>query len=281
MKESILLRFLYHTVCGRMVLKVLVQPKASRIAGRYLSSGASKWLSSYYIRRFGIDMRGVEIPEGGFSSFNDFFTRKRKTKEHGLSGDCLISPCDGFLTFAKVRKDTVFDLKNTKFSLGDLLKDRKLAAKFQDGAALIFRLTPANYHRYCYAADGRVRHIRKIQGKLHCVRPIALRTVPVYAQNSREYEVIQTAKFGTMVQMEVGALLVGKINNHRQSLESNIVQAGEEKGYFEFGGSTIILLFQKDAIRFNGKLYARKDENGEIPIQMGEFVAVSRTVTGM
>lgn len=273
MKESFVLWFLYHTAFGRMLLKPLVRPAVSRAAGRYLSSGASKWLVSYYIRKYEIDMRDIEIPRGGFASFNAFFTRKKRTAGAVKAYPHPISPCDGFLSVVKIREHTVFDIKHTEFSLEDLLKDGRLAAKFQDGTALIFRLTPANYHRYCYAADGRVIRSKKIDGVLHCVRPIALRKIPVFAQNSREYQVIRTNDFGSIVQMEVGALLVGKINNHKRPSELSCVRAGEEKGYFEFGGSTIILLFEKNRIRIRRELYGRKNGNGEIPVCMGEEIA--------
>ena len=273
MRESLLLWFLYRTIPGRMVLKLLVQPKVSKIAGGYLSSGASKWIVPYYIRKHKIDMSDIEIPPGGFSSFNEFFTRRRETECFDVTYGHLISPCDGFLTFVNITENTALNIKNTEFTVGDLLKDHKLARKFKEGTALIFRLTPANYHRYCYVADGKILLQRKIQGKLHCVRPIALGTVPVFAWNSREYQVIETEGFGTMIQMEVGALLVGKIRNKIAALKSGYIQRGEEKGYFEFGGSTIILLLQKNTVWINEKLYKRQDSSGEIPVRMGEFVA--------
>ncbi len=274
MKESLSLRFLYKTVPGRVVLKTLVCPKISVIAGKYLSSGASKWLVPYYIRKHKIDLKGIEIPRNGFSSFNAFFTRKKRQETHILENGSLISPCDGFLTCIKIKKNLVFNVKHTTFSLEDLLKDKRLAARFYNGTALIFRLTPANYHRYCYAADGHILHSRKISGKLHCVRPIALREIPVFAQNSREYQVIRTDQFGTMVQMEIGALLVGKISNHvRVSGTDDHILAGSEKGYFEFGGSTIILLFSPNAVRVRQELIKNKNSDGEVSIRMGEVLS--------
>lgn len=275
MKDSLMLRFLYRTALGRVILKGLVQPKVSKTVGCFLSSGASKRLVPYYIRKHKIDMSDIDIPQGGFSSFNAFFTRKRNVELPALAPKHLISPCDGFLSVVKIKKDVVLNLKQTKYSLEDLLKDRKLAENFEDGTALIFRLTPANYHRYCYAANGTVLYSRRIRGKLHCVRPIALRTIPVFVQNSREYQAVKTEQFGRMVQMEVGALLVGKISNHKVSVGS-YVQAGKEKGYFEFGGSTIILLFQKDSLTVNEELMKRQDEEGETPVRMGDVIARGR-----
>ncbi len=274
--DSLTLRFLYRTAPGRMLLKLLIQPKVSEAAGYYLSSRASKWLVPYYIRKNDIDMKGVEIPSGGFASFNDFFTRKRITALPKRAEGELLSPCDGWLSRVKIRDTTVLMIKATRFSLRDLLGDAKLAEQFRDGEALIFRLTPADYHRYCYAVDGQILSEKKIAGKLHCVRPIALRGIPVFAQNSREYQVIRTEQFGTVVQMEIGALLVGKIKNHDRMQKLNSVQnvqSGVEKGYFEFGGSTIILLFQKDAIRLCESRGNRKNTYGERKVRSGECIA--------
>lgn len=275
--DSLTLRFLYRTAPGRVLLKLLIQPKVSEAAGRYLSSRASKWLVPYYIRKHDIDMKGVEIPQRGFASFNDFFTRKRTTDDFGKADEYLVSPCDGWLSAVRIRKTTALMIKATRFSLRDLLGDAKLAEQFRDGEALIFRLTPADYHRYCYAADGQILSEKKIDGKLHCVRPIALRGIPVFAQNSREYQVIRTERFGTMVQMEIGALLVGKIKNHDRIQKLNNVQSGEEKGYFEFGGSTIVLLFQKDAIRLCESRENRENTYGERKVRSGERIAKART----
>lgn len=276
MRESVILWFLYRTIPGRMVLKLLVQPKVSKIVGDYLSSKASGWIVPYYIRKHKIDMIDIEIPPGGFSSFNEFFTRRRETECFDVTCGHLISPCDGFLSFVNIAENTVLNIKNTEFTVDDLLKDHKLARKFKEGTALIFRLTPENYHRYCYVADGKILLQRKIQGKLHCVRPIALRTIPVFVRNSREYQLLETEDFGTMIQMEVGALLVGKIRNEISASEFDYIQRGKEKGYFEFGGSTIILLLQKNTVLVNEKLYKKQNSNGEIPVCMGEFVARRR-----
>lgn len=273
MRESLMLRFLYRTVPGRMVLKLLVQPKVSEAAGCYLSSRASKWIVPYYIRKHKIDMSDIDIPAGGFSSFNDFFTRRRSVECFDVTYGHLISPCDGLMSCIRIEGRTVLDIKNTKYTLDDLLENHELAGQFRDGTALVFRLTPADYHRYCYVANGRVVQHKRIRGRLHCVRPIALGEVPVFAQNSREYQVLGTESFGTMIQMEIGALLVGKIRNDSSPSKYSYVGRGEEKGYFEFGGSTIIILLKRNTIRLNENLYKRQNNDGEIPVRMGEFVA--------
>ncbi len=272
MRDSAALWFLYRTIPGRAILKVLVHPRVSNVAGAFLSCRASRCLVPYYIRRHHIDMRDICVPKGGFRSFNDFFTRKRKHTAFQELPGCLYSPCDGLLSWTKITDGAEFAIKHTRYALADLLKDDALAKQFQGGLALIFRLTPAHYHRYCYAASGSIVCQKKINGVLHCVRPVALRTYPVFVQNSREYQVIRSEKCGALVQMEIGALLVGRIHNRPLSAEKVRVRAGMEKGYFAFGGSTIVLLIPKGTGRLSEALRHGKNKEGEIAVRMGDLI---------
>ena len=265
--ESLALRFLYHTVAGRTVLKVLVCPFVSKIAGAVLDSKASAALIPWFRKKNGISMEGVIVPKGGFPSFNAFFCRKRETG--GVDENTVLSsPCDAWLTSIPIQKDQIFDVKHTKFSLQDLLRDKKLASEFTDGIALVFRLTPSHYHRYAYAADGRVLSWRRINGVLHSVRPICTRQVPVYAQNAREYQVIDTTELGKIVQMEIGAMMIGRISNEKPCNRKSV--RGKEKGKFEFGGSTIMLLLQKDCVSLRKEVMEAGRDGGELAVSYGE-----------
>ena len=267
------LRFLYHTVPGRVVLKALTSPAVSKAAGAFLDTKASALLIPGFQRRNGISLEGIQVPEGGFSSFNAFFSRKRAEGEPMNHPGELISPCDGLLSCIPIQGDTVLHVKHTAFSLGELLQDRELAKDYEGGWALVFRLTPAHYHRYGFAVDGCLAQAKVIPGILHCVRPIATERFPVYTQNSRTYRVIKSADFGQVVQMEVGAMLVGRIANHTQYKAGDLVRAGEEKGYFEYGGSTIILLVEAGRLQLMPRLRSGDDRQGEIPVKKGEQIA--------
>lgn len=275
MKESLSLRFLYGTAAGRACLKVLVSPCISKIAGAYLDSRLSTWLIPVFRKNNNISMEGIVIPKRGFACFNDFFTRKRKEVLFDADPNHFPSPCDGFLSVSKIKAGQVLDIKHTKFSLRELLKNEKLADHFQDGLALVFRLTPAHYHRYSYPVDGTIVGKHRIKGVLHCVRPIATESFPVFAQNSREYQVIRSEQFGRYVQMEVGAMMVGRITNLPVRIGDK-VKRGMEKGYFEFGGSTIIVLLKGENIEFNEKLLTRRNAEGEIPVTVGEWVVTKQ-----
>lgn len=240
-----LLSFLYTNILGRMLLKPLIQPQVSKLAGRYLSSALSKWLIPKFIERNEIDMDIYE--ECDYSSFNDFFTRKIKPDCRPVPEDLdvLISPCDCLATVYPIQENTTFSIKNTEYTLRSLLRSPRLAKRFRGGYAYVLRLTVEDYHRYLYSVSGKQSKNYHIDGTFHTVNPIANDYLPIYKENTREYTVIRSKEFGDVLQMEVGALLVGKISNHKQS---TVVTRGEEKGFFEYGGSTIVVLTQKGRV---------------------------------
>lgn len=239
------LSYLYTNIWGRMMLKPLVKPQISKLAGQYLSSSHSVNMIEPFIQKNNIDMSSYQKRE--YTSFNDFFTRKIKEGKRPIpeNPNLLISPCDCKATIYKIQENTTFSIKHTEYTLRSLLRSPKLAKRFRGGYAFLLRLTVDDYHRYVYAASGKQSKNYHIDGSFHTVNPIANDYLPIYKENTREYTVIHTEEFGDVIQMEVGALLVGKISNHT---ESRTIVRGEEKGFFEYGGSTIVILTQKNRI---------------------------------
>lgn len=266
-KESASIRFLYNTAPGRMALRLLVKPCVSKAAYYYMDSPLSKWLIGNYIKKYSIDMSLYE--EKSYSSFNDFFIRQKKEIPKSPDKSALISPCDGFLSVYRISPDVKFNIKHVTYNMQALLENKVIAEKYRDGLCLIYRLAPHNYHRYIFTDSGEIRHKRRIEGELHCVRPMVCEKLPVYIRNSREYTVIKSDNFGCIVQMEVGALLVGRICNHDK--EGRIGRY-EEKGYFEFGGSTIIMLLEKDRAVLRECLMNKIGTGAETVVNVGEIV---------
>lgn len=268
MRETLIIRFLYKTVIGRLFLKILVNPKISKIAVIFLSSKASRIFIPGFIKRNSIDMERYKIPKGGYKSFNDFFTRRLKEELSRERNVDIVSPCDGLLTVSEIDENSLFQIKNTVYSLKELLKDERLADVYTNGTAYVFRLTPTHFHRYIWAASGCITENKHIDGVLHSVRPICHEKVKVFIQNTREYNRITIPSIGEVLQMEIGALLVGKIHNHQIQI-GDVVSAGCEKGYFEYGGSSIVVLtstrkgLSKDLIN-------RQKIGNEIPVHIGE-----------
>ena len=261
------LGFLYHTAPGRCCLRVLSARWVSRLAGAFLDSRLSKPLIKGFVRKNGIDLSQFE--SDNFRCFNDCFCRKIKDGLRPLPEDesILFAPCDGLLSAYRLDDNQVLPVKQSAYTLTSLLQDDALARRYQDGICLVFRLCVNHYHRYCYPATGAKGENIFIPGRLHTVRPVALEARPVFTENCREYTVMETDTFGAITQMEVGAMLVGKIqNNHR----SGPVTRGDEKGMFLYGGSTVILLLEKDKASVAQRFFAATEEDIETPVVMGQ-----------
>lgn len=268
-EEKKSLKKLYRTRSGRIVLRALVRPRISRAAGRFLDSRMSRRYIPRFARKNNIDLS--EAVDREYVSFNDFFTRDLKAGARPIvmDPDCLVSPCDSLLTVFPIEDNSFFCIKDSHYSVASLLQNEELAKRFCGGICAIFRLTVSDYHRYCYFDSGVKEQNHFIQGKLHTVNPISTELYPIYKTNSREYTVLHTDHFGDVVQMEVGALLVGRIVNYHQE---HRFARGEEKGRFEFGGSTIVLLFEKDTVRFPDELFEFSAKGYEKKVKMGEVV---------
>ena len=266
------LKALYTNIVGRALLKLLVNPMVSKLGGRLLSTTASKVLIQPFVKSNNIDLSTYEKQE--FDSYNDFFIRKIKKNERKINMDSkvLISPCDSKLSVYKIDKNRRFFIKNTLYSTKSLLRDRKIADRYRGGYAMVFRLTVDDYHRYCYIDNGLKTNNKFIQGVLHTVNPIANDILPIYKENSREYSILQSDNFGDVLMMEVGALMVGKIVNYHQS---RYVKKGQEKGRFEFGGSTVILLFEKDKVIVDQDILDNTQNEYETVVKMGEKIGES------
>nr|MCR4604604.1 phosphatidylserine decarboxylase [Eubacterium sp.] len=151
-----------------------------------------------------------------------------------------------------------------------LLRSQKLADRFKGGYLFLLRLTVSDYHRYIYAASGKQTKNYRIEGSLHTVDPLANDYLPIYKENTREYTLIHTKEFADVLQMEVGALLVGRIKNHK---EKCLARRGEEKGYFEYGGSTIIVLTEPGAVNPREDLIANTKNDLETKVLQGQKIA--------
>lgn len=263
----------YSSVWGRALMKFLGNPVFSKASRVLLNSGISVKAVDAFAKKNKIDLSEYEDRE--FKSFNDFFTRKIKPHKRFFTKDenLLCSPCDGKVSAYDITNSSMFVVKNSVYSVQSLLRDSKLADRYNGGVALIIRLSVDDYHRYSYPCSGVKSHNRKIKGVLHTVNPVVSKYLPVYLENSREYCLIRSPKFGDIIQMEVGALMVGKITN--DVISKCTVSKGEEKGFFEFGGSTVILLVEKDKVRVCNDFLENTREGFETVVKQGDVLGES------
>lgn len=267
-------KFLYYTRFGSFILKIITRRWISRLAGKFLDSRLSRGRIKPYIKKHGVNMDNF-IDEK-YRSFNAFFTRRIKPelRPFDFSPDAFVSPCDAKLSLFEIKNaeggGTVFTVKGFTYTVETLLKDSVLAKKFEGGYCFVLRLSVEDYHRYFYIDQGRQQKSVFIKGRLHTVQPSALERRRVFTENCREYTVLETERFGTVAQIEVGAMMVGRIvNNHRGE---HSFSRGEEKGRFEFGGSTIILLTQKGRVVPDEEFLTNTAADEETFVKCGERI---------
>jgi phosphatidylserine decarboxylase len=270
--QNNLLKLLYSHVLGRCLLKVLTLPFITYLGGIYMNSFLSKHKIQPFIQKNHIDMSQYIVQD--YHSYNDFFTRQIKREYRPFSKDShtLIAPADSKLTYYPIFQDTHLKIKDSLYSLEDLLQNQELAQSYQGGVCLIFRLTVDDYHRYCFIDNGTKEDDHYIPGIFHTVNPIANDYYPIYKQNARSYSLLHTENFDDVIYMEVGAMMVGKIVNHSKTS----FQKGEEKGYFEFGGSTIVMLLKANIIDIDEDIIKNSMTHDETRVLMGEKIGVKR-----
>ena len=248
---------------------MLITRPVSEIAGIWADSSLSKGKIASFIRNNNIDMS--DYVKRDYMSFNEFFCRKIKKDRRPFSENPqdFISVADSKLSVYNIDKNLHINIKNSVYTVASLLENYKLSEKFVGGLCLVFRLDPTDYHRYCFFDSGKILSRKKIKGKLHTVMPIAEKH-QVYAKNSREYAVLKTDNFGLVVQAEVGAMVVGRIVNR----DIADFKKGSEKGYFEFGGSTVVVLLQKDTANIDEDILEKSKNFIETKVKYGEKIGV-------
>lgn len=264
-----LLAWVYGHALTRMLIRPFVSPAVSKLGGKVLDSRLSALAVPRFVRKKHIELQ--EYEEQKFRSYNAFFTRciREEMRPIEMDESVFISPCDGKASVYPIDSECRFVIKHTPYTVGQLVRSKRLAAYYEGGYAIVLRLTVDDYHRYCYIDNGEKSGQIHIPGVLHTVNPAANDVLPIYKMNTREYCLLRTEHFGTVLMMEVGALMVGRINNYHQRCE---VKKGQEKGRFEFGGSTIVVLTQKGKVKIDEDILRNTEEGYETIVKMGERI---------
>ena len=244
----------------------------SRLYGAIQKSNVSKEKIHPFIEKFHVDTSEFLNPVDSFHSFNDFFIRKLKPESRPITPgpDIAILPADGrYLVYENIEKTDGFFVKEKKFSLEKLLRNSELAQKYAQGAMAIARLAPVDYHRFHFPVDCMPEEPQLLCGPLFSVNPAALKKhAEILAENKRAITPLKTKNFGTVLFIEVGATYVGTIHQTFDPHEPHV--KGDEKGYFSFGGSSLILLFEPGRIQFDQDLIDASNRRIEVLGQMGQ-----------
>ena len=262
------LKFLYGNVLGRIILKTFIAGKwYSQFNAKRNSTKKSAEKIAPFVEEYDVVLSDFEDRE--FSSFSDFFTRKLKDgkRDFSLDKNDFIAVADSKVLCYEISDEGKIPIKNSIYTATEIVGE-ELTDDFYGGYCIVLRLTVDDYHRYCFFDNGKIIRRKYIDGKLHTVSPISAKRYKVFSENCREVSYIETENFGVCYQVEIGALLVGKIVNH--PIES--FRKGEEKGYFEMGGSTIVLMFKKDVIKIDVDILENSEKGIETKVLIGERI---------
>jgi phosphatidylserine decarboxylase len=266
-------RFMYANPFGRGLGDAL-------LSRRWFSQGYG-WLQSTrwsgrkvepFIARYGIAMD--EYEPGPFPTFNDFFVRKFREGARTWAQEPNVMAAFAearYLAWTAIEDDHTFPVKGEHLSAASLMGDAERARDFIGGPLLLARLCPVDYHRFHYPDDGRLLESYRMHGAYHSVNPVALKAKSdVLATNERHISILDTVHFGKLAYIEVGAMCVGKIV---QSHLDPAFKRGDEKGYFLFGGSTVVVLGQPDRWQPDAEILQQTARQRETLIRLGEPVA--------
>lgn len=266
------LRWTYGHPLGGLALGALVKRRLfSAWYGRRMDTRRSAARIAPFIEDYSLDpTEFTESPES-FNSFNEFFYRKLRAEARPVdtSESSVVFPADGrHLGFERASAINGVFVKGQKFDLPILLGDVALADRYAEGSLVLSRLCPVDYHRFHFPAAGVPGATRTINGPLFSVSPIALRKHLSYLwTNKRTITQLETYRFGTVLLLEIGATCVGTI---RQTYTPGCqVEKGAEKGYFAFGGSSTITIFEPGAVRLDEDLRRQSSHQCELYSKFG------------
>lgn len=248
----------------------------AHLYGSYKSSGLSRREIAPFIEKFGIRMD--EFEDRDYRSFNDFFARSFRSGARAFvaGGADMPAFAEGrYLAFDAICGDETFPVKGMHLSAEELLGSAYEAEPFIGGPMLIARLSPVDYHRFHYPDAGRTIASYRVGGRLHSVNPLALRAKSdVFVTNERHVSILDTESFGRLAFVEVGALFVGRIVQTHSS--DAPFERGDEKGYFLFGGSTVIVMGEKGRWRPDADLLEQTAKGRETLVRLGDRVGCAR-----
>ena len=265
----------YESPKGKKLTELIFKKKlCSKVYGAFCDTKFSRKKIKHFIRDFDIDMNVCKKKPKEFSNFNDFFTRKLKPNAWPFSKDekDLISPADGrTLAYENIELDNLVQIKGFTYSLRELINNDKVAKKFENGTCIIFRLSPIDYHRYHFIDSGVTAKSTFIPGRYYSVNPIALKNIPkLFCENKREWSLFESDNFKDILYVEVGATCVGTIVQTYEP--GSRVSKGDEKGFFKFGGSTVVLFFEKDTVKIDSDILKQTNLGYETRVSMGETI---------
>ncbi|MBN1944461.1 MAG: phosphatidylserine decarboxylase [Bradymonadales bacterium] len=256
-----------------MLRRLLRRRFVSKLIALRFDRPASREQIGEFIDRWGIEAEEAEYPWDQYRTLNEIFTRKLRPGVRPIESDpaALVSPADGKVLVFPSFDGRRIPIKGGHFDLADLVRDKALAQRYAGGELALFRLTPPDYHRFHFPAEGMAEPHLHIEGLLDSVSPPAqIRDPGLFCTNRRDLVLLRSDHFGDLLLVAVGAIAIGGV------VETYIpgrVQKGAEQGYFCYGGSAYLVAVEPGRVQFDPDLVDNSRQGLETSIRMGMQVA--------
>lgn len=269
----------YNTILGRaLTIFILNRKIVSQLYGWLARRNFSRHFIAPFIRQANINRKNSVSSASDFSCFNDFFIREPNISRRFINEETnsLIAPVDGkLLAYTGIGPNNSFLIKRNIFNLRQFLCNDNLASKFYGGTMIVIRLCLSDYHQFYFPDSGLPHQPTGIKGKYYAGGSYGFRRpTPFFTENYRNTTVFDSDNFGQIVIAEIGAFTVGSIK--QTFIPTQRVNRYDQKGQFELGGSTVVMLFTKDSIIIDDDLVINSIKGFETKVRFGENIAVSK-----
>lgn len=276
------IEWLYESNSGKGLSHFICKAPISKFYGALQDLPLSKQKVEPFIKKFNIQMSDY-LPEEGrderspYSTFNQFFIRRfRPGKRPFVESPSEMAAFSEarYYGYESVQDNESVPVKGHNLKPKALIANEKWEKTFEDGPLLLARLCPVDYHRYHYPDNGKILDDYRVSGMYHSVNPLALKAKgDILITNERHVTILETENFGKLAYIEVGAICVGKIIQSRPLDKGSVFSRGEEKGYFLFGGSTVIVVGEKGKWKPSEDILSNTKQGLETYLHLGMTVA--------
>ena len=276
------LDLIYRNFLGKGLRFLFTNKLFSSLYGLLQDIPLSKGKYENFIKTFDIKMEEFELDRPDekipYKTFNDFFVRKFKPGQRVFTDTphSLSAFSEGrYFVYQEINDSLSFPIKGKYLNPKEILgEENPWGSHFEGGSLIISRLCPVDYHRFHFPDEGKIIKSYRLKGHLDSVNPIGLRkNQKLYLKNERQISLLETKNFGKMAFIEVGAICVGKII---QTKKINLnFKRGEEKGYFLFGGSSILVFIEKGKVLFDEDILENTKNHKETFIKLGSQIGIS------
>jgi phosphatidylserine decarboxylase len=275
--ESIL-NFLHANPIGKFLMNHIFSSRLSnQVINLYNYTKMSRQDIGSFVDKYRIDSDELEKPLKEFKNFGEFFIRRLKpgTRPFDDTANSIIAPCDCLIQSINldIGESTRFMVKGGTFLLEELVEDSTLAARFKGGSLIVFYLAPYNTHHFVYPVSGKLTRHYRLGKKYFSVNSISIKNgFNPFFQNRRDVSLILTDEQVPVLMVEVGGFYAGRII--QENIEPGSKLKGDQKGYFELGGSTVVMTFPKGKINLDEDLLGMEKDGVATLLKQGERIGL-------